>query len=275
MKLRRGLLDHLEEMLPSDTHLFVGLLLMAKYEDPKRGIVRANLDELSEAVGMPRSSLIRALARLQKRGFIERLKSSQNQHEKTIYRIVKYDSGGTAGGSNMAPPSDAGGTTGGSNMALATPAGGTNSTPPVVPPDLPKAIAINCLQAPKKVRRREEEKEEEEEGLDIAWEKLSAVYPHPGNLGQARISWQMLITSSESPESDVRKVLEAASIAAEIHALDPAAQRSRALPGLANFLEGGWREDRTGALEALSPEASFKKELAEYERYIAENGGTK
>ncbi len=252
MQLRRGLLAHVPDMRPAETHLFVVLLMLADYEGEDRGMVRGSLTDLAGRTGMDRRTLMRAMARLRDRGFVEQVKAAQNQHKTgTVYLIGKYDSASAKNVESGGVASDKNAQNKAVLVTKMQSASDKNAQSAQA-----KAIRINSLQAPKKERRKKEEKEEKEEGLDLAWEKLSAVYPHPGNLGQARISWETLIASSESPGSDAQKVLESASTAAESHALDANAQRSRALPSLANFLEGGWQEDRTGVLEALEPAAS-------------------
>ena len=103
--------------------------------------------------------------------------------------------------------------------------------------------------------------------LDEAWEQIQAIYPHPGSMSQASIRWQIELSQQEDPEGFARAVLAAARIAAEIHGRDPNAEKSRSLPNLANFLDGGYREDRSGVLKALKDDGGLTLEdVMEYEK---------
>ena len=87
----------------------------------------------------------------------------------------------------------------------------------------------------------------------MIWSKILDAYPHPGSLSPARIKWSQLIAETRDPTVLGNRILESAQVCRQIHKLDPTGN-TRHLPNLANFLDGGYREDRTGALKALRRE---------------------
>ncbi len=91
VRLRRGLAEHWAVLRPQEKNVFVGLLLKATGTGPYAGEVRASYRDLAAAFNISKlETLVGAVKSLEQRGWIE-VERSTNRHEKTVFRIAKFD----------------------------------------------------------------------------------------------------------------------------------------------------------------------------------------
>ncbi len=94
--------------------------------------------------------------------------------------------------------------------------------------------------------------------LDSIWSRIVETYPHPSGQSQARISYLARLGELDDPVVLAKQILAAAEIFREVHQLDPSGHAARPLPSLANFVDGGYLEDKSKVLERLRKKAAAK-----------------
>ena len=86
--LSRGLREHLAKLSGNATKLYVLLLIDAKFAEPDKGKVAASFKDLAVALGIHKSSVVRAAREL--RPHYIRWQSAANQYGVTIFTVQRY-----------------------------------------------------------------------------------------------------------------------------------------------------------------------------------------